>query len=380
MAVAGHGNIVVAGAFEYTYYQYGAYADEEGYLKVYYRSGNSWIERATLHGAAKDHHLGVSVAATDDGSRIAAMAQTMPFNALDEVWIFTWEGSNYQQTHAINNFGQLPDYAPPPDRIALSADGTIVAIGHHYFSDYPVDLYDLGKVEVFRLDSDGTHTQLGATILGTLDDQWLGKSISLNDAGDVLALGGHVQYDWDDESCAQGGYAEVYDYDGTSWNLRGGRILSPTNPSPAVTIGTGIALSGSGDTLCTGGIGVQCYDWVDSAWVARTLLSSCRSNPCSDPLQLGLMLDLSHDGMVLAAVHTDGVNVYSYDDDASGDGFTGWVQVGGSYTGTLSGQKQASVSISHDGTRVVLGTPRDGTVGKVQIFEAQAAVAPAAPP
>ena len=385
VAVAGHGDIVVAGAIEFTYYdtyETGGDGETEGYLKVYDRAGGSWTEKATLDGLKDEHHLGVSVAATDDGSVVAGMAHNYD-GALgisyEEVQVFSWNGASYQKTHVINSYGTGHlDHMPPEDRLAISASGNILAIAHHWNENAGDTLNAVGKVDVFQLNAGGTYTQLGATFYGTVEFEQKGFSIGFNDDGTVLAIGGHVAYDvwssWD----SQGGYTEVYDYDGASWNLRGGRILSPSHPSDTTVIGKNVALSGDGNTLCTGGIGFLCYDWVNSAWVARDLKPSCRYNPCSYDRRLGLMLDVSHDGMVVAAVHNSGVNVYSYDNDASGDGFTGWVTVAElAYpTGGGIAQMMASVSMSHDGTTVVLGTPRRGTeIGAVYIYQAQAAVA-----
>jgi hypothetical protein len=386
VAVAGHGDILVAGAIELTYYNsYDITGDTEGYLRVYERSGGSWAERATLDGLKDIHHLGVSVAATDDGSVVAGMAHQYDGAggiSYEEVQVFSWNGASYQKTHTINSHGiGSTDHMPPEDRLALSASGNILAIAHHWNDNADETLWSVGKVDVFQLNAGGTYTQLGTTFYGTVEDEQKGWSIGFNDDGTVLAIGGFLAWDFGSEHDTQGGYTEVYDYDGASWNLRGGRILSPSHPSDTTLIGKGVALSGSGDTVCTGGIGFLCYDWVNSAWVARDLRPSCRYNPCSYPLRLGAMLDVSHDGMVVAAAHMSGIHVYSYDDDASGDGFTGWVTVAElAYAGGGGiDQYMASVSMSHDGTTVVLGTPRKGPsdteTGAVYIYQAQAAVA-----
>ena len=85
--------------------------------------------------------------------------------------------------------------------ISMNSDGTIIAVGAD------LGFSTRGSVLVYRYDA-RTWIQLGTTMKGSSGSEF-GKRVSMNGAGDVLAVGA--------PSDGQNGCCRVYSYDGADW-------------------------------------------------------------------------------------------------------------------------------------------------------------------
>ena len=108
-----------------------------------------------------------------------------------------------------------------------------------------------GHVKIFRLIS-GIWTQLGGDIDGEGFGDEFGSSVSINATGDVIAVGAYYN---DGESGsnpsnnANNGSVRVYEWDGTSWKMRG---LEINGEHTGDLFGYSISLNSTGDVVAVG--------------------------------------------------------------------------------------------------------------------------------
>ena len=162
---------------------------EAGHVRVYNFQGNGWVQIGNnIIGEAFSDHSGYSVSLSDDGNRLAIGA---PDNGLVEN-----VGSNYGQVRVYENqsgnwvqIGNDIDGENPEDNsgfaVSLSADGSIVAIGAPNNNDAA---QGAGQVRVYTFETD-TWVQIGGDIDGVALNDKFGSAISLNDQGNILAIG-----------------------------------------------------------------------------------------------------------------------------------------------------------------------------------------------
>ena len=176
--------------------------------------------------------------------------------------------------------------------VSLNAVGTRVAIGA------PVWSSSKGKVQVYERFSGGAWTQLGQTISGTVNNRLVGESVSLNSAGDRIAVGE-----------PNGDRVKVYEYDTSTsaWSQLGATINGEAGNDDT---GQFVSLSSDGSRLAIGAPG--------------------------------------NDGAISNGGH---VRVFEYSGGA-------WSQMGDDIDGTQQGGGAGMCcSLSADGTRVLVAAP-----------------------
>eukprot|EP00938_MAST-03A_sp_MAST-3A-sp1_P007225 g7225.t1 len=153
----------------------------------------------------------------------------------------------------------------PSDTLALSNDGTILAVGHvgnnQRFSE--------GFVNVYKFN--GTHwTQRGGSIKSVRDTgsiDWTGKSISLSADGDMIAVGSPNA----DTLNGYKGFVQVYEYDHgrNDWILRGQELCVDNitaGSAGVVFFGMSLDLTSDGSYLAVG-LNGRIYDGSNGAYV-----------------------------------------------------------------------------------------------------------------
>jgi 6-phosphogluconolactonase (cycloisomerase 2 family) len=195
--------------------------------------------------------------------------------------------------------------------VALSADGKTLAATALYSNNYT------GYVVVYTMDKDGGNmTQLGQTIYGNATLDWFGDSVDISSDGTFLAIGspGDI-YNFD-----RPGYVQVYTLEtsdglGYMWKQLGQTI---TGEGDGDNFGGSVSLSGDGKTLAVGAE--------------------------------------DNDGF---AEDAGRVKIYHLDDDG-----TSWKQLGQDIDGESATDRSGySVSLSADGTTVVIGAPYSHNYG-----------------
>ncbi|MEQ6122590.1 hypothetical protein AAON49_00120, partial [Pseudotenacibaculum sp. MALMAid0570] len=246
----------------------------------------------------------------------------------------------------------------------LNADGTRIAIGA-YLNDG--NGTDAGHVRVYG-ESGGTWTQLGGDIDGEAAGDQSGYSVSLNDSGDYLIVGGLNN----DENGNNAGHARIYNYNGTSWVQIGADINGQT---ASEQFGFSVSINGDGTIVAIGarrhspaGI-IQVYEFSGGTW--NQLGNDIEGEIAGE--WFGYSVSISADGTYLVGGarrnNSDSGKARVFKYTSVGD----WAQVGSGIVGEATVDFLSfSVSISGDGSTVVIGAPLNDTngtdAGQVKIY------------
>ena len=161
-------------------------------------TANNWSKIGNdLDGDSKDQ-AGRSVALSSDGTIVAVGAYGHD-GGKGTARVYKWDGSNWSQIGNDLDGDKAADFPQAGDQagvsVALSSDGTIVAVGAHYHDNK-------GTVRVYKWNG-SEWNRLGEE--GDLDGDRAGSSVALSSDGTILAVGAasHDSYK---------GTARVYKY------------------------------------------------------------------------------------------------------------------------------------------------------------------------
>jgi LPXTG-motif cell wall-anchored protein len=133
-----------------------------GHVRIYTWDGTTWTQTgADINGEADGEYSGSSVAMSADGTRIAIGATGNNDNGSNagQVLIYTWDGTTWTQTGADINGeadGDQSGYS-----VAMSADGTRIAIGALYNDD---NGNDAGQVRIYSVPAAPTAPTISSVI------------------------------------------------------------------------------------------------------------------------------------------------------------------------------------------------------------------------
>ena len=287
-----------------------------GHVRVYQLSSNSWSQLGNdFDGEAAGDMSGISVALSSDGSILAVGAwyNSDGGSYAGQVRVFQWSSGSWAQLGSDIDGGS--GIQTLGRSVALSSDGTVLATGAIYNSNPP---NNAGVVRVL-LFSSYSWTQLGSDIVGEAADDISGGSVSLNSDGTIVAIG--AQYN--DGTGSNAGHVRVHQFSSGSWTQLGGDI---DGEAASDEFGQTVSLNSDGTILAVG-------------------------------TQL-------NDGNGANAGH---VQVYQF---SSGS----WTQLGADIDGEAAGDKSGtSVSLSWDGTILAVGARLNGDngqyAGHVRVYE-----------
>ena len=266
-----------------------------------------------INGEAANDYSGYSVAMSEDGTRIAIGA---PFNDGNgdnsgHVRVYTWNGSGWIKTGSDID-GEAP-YEGSSWSIAMSADGTRIAIGAHNDGSFT----DPGHVRVYTWNGTAWE-KTGSDIDGEAARDWSGRSIAMSRDGRRIAIGARRNDGNGDDS----GHVRVYTWNGTAWEKTGDDI---DGEAAGDWSGHSVAISADGNRIAIGA--------------------------------------LTNDGNGTDSGH---VRVYTWND-------TAWEKIGDDIDGEAAGDESGTaVAMSEDGTRIAIGASwNDGSfsnAGQVRTF------------
>jgi len=290
---------------------------------------------------------GRSVSLSSDGSRLAMGIIAGGASNQGTVQVFDWDGTSWTQVGSDivglvdgDNFGRA---------VSLSSDGARVAIGAP-FADPAINIgyFNSGQVSVYEL-SGSTWVQMGSTFSGTLNNERLGASVSLNSDGTKLAFGATG-------ASSTSGIATVYSWSGTSWTQVGFSLSGAIGDE----FGTSISLSSDGTRVAIGAAApsargyVKVFEYSGSSWTQMGNGYIDMPGEGSTDM-MGFSVSLSSDGTRFAhgaignTANSGHVRVFEYSGSS-------WTQMGSDIDGESSGDNFGySVSLSSDGTRVAAG-------------------------
>ncbi|GAB4153709.1 MAG: hypothetical protein Tsb0033_00610 [Winogradskyella sp.] len=320
-----------------------------------------------INGEMEFDESGFSVALSDDGSIVAIGAKgndgngnnsghVRVFENISGVW--TQIGQDIDGEAADDLFGSS---------VAISSDGTIVAIG-------ATSNDDNGHVRVFENIS-GVWTQIGQDLDGEASIDFFGDEVALSSNGDILAVGafgnngngnnsGHVRVF---ENIANTWIQVGQDIDGEAADDNSGQSISLSFDGTILAIGA-TANDGNGNNSGH----VRVFENTNGVWsqIGQDINGEAEGD------NSGSSVDLSFNGDILAigAVRNDGngnnsghVRVF---ENISGV----WTQIGLDIDGTSAGEGLgANLSLSQNGDIIVIGTPNSANngalTGEVKVFQ-----------
>lgn len=220
--------------------------DGVGSTWVFVHNGTAWNqERGKLigTGGTRISNQGDSVALNEDGT-ILAVGGPKDSDGQGATWIFVHNGTDWNQAgDKLVGAGGVGNATAQGGSVALSADGTVLAIGG------PGDDGGKGATWLFTLNVlDNVWKQRGHKLVGTggVGSSLQGASVALSASGAVLAVGG-----FEDDSGK--GATWIFINDGAVWHQSGGKLVGTSDWTGDIFQGTSVALSSQGTVLAVGG-------------------------------------------------------------------------------------------------------------------------------
>ena len=339
-------------------------ASNAGHVQVFQLDGTSWNQMGEdIDGEAANDRSGFSVSMNSDGTRVAIGAHFNDDTGLNagHVRVYDWDGVSWNQI-GEDITGEAVD-----DRsgfsVSINSDGTIVAIGAILNDASDGTVADAGHVRVFEWDG-ASWNKMGEDIEGEAENDKSGYSVSINSAGTRVAIGAYLN-DASDGTLADAGHARVYEWDGTSWNKMGDDIDGEDQGDYS---GLSVSISGDGTRVAIGAYlnddgdfdagHARVFEWDGASW--NKMGEDLDGRDQND--YYGYSVSLSEDGtrVVVGGVLSEGTGISRV---FEWDGST-WNQIGkdlkGSNLGDLFGR---SVSMSTDGKHVAIGADRNDDAG-----------------
>lgn len=355
-----------------------------GHVRVYQLTSGSWVQLGLdIDGEASVDGFGYSVSMNDAGDRIAIGAY------LNDGTVSGSNRGHVRVYELINNIwtkiGLDIDGVAANDQSGLSV--SMNAAGDHVAIGAPTYKYDdSGQVRIFKLINN-VWTQLGLDILGegaggtplTWEVGWSGFSVSINAAGDRVAIGAVL---YNGVNGMDSGNVRVYQWSGSSWTLMGQMIQGEAENDQS---GWSVSLNAAGDRVAIGtpyndenGLSsghVRIYEWNgSSSWVQ--LGSDINGRSAFDESGWSVSMNAAGNRVAIGArIYYDGgsrpggyVRVYELIDgswqkldiDIEAEGF--------------DDENGFSVSLNAAGDRVAIGAPYNDGIngadsGSVRVFE-----------
>jgi hypothetical protein len=323
----------------------------------------------TINGQNAGDAFGYSTAISADGTIVAIGANSNDIggSGAGQVRVFGLANGVWSQIGGELNGETSGDQTG--QSVSLSADGTVVAIGEPFNNDLG---FTSGQVRVFR-NVNNTWTQVGQDLFGENSSAEGGKSVDLSADGSVVAFG-------IPNNTVNGvffaGKVKVFENQNNTWVQKGGDI---NGDGSIIKFGSGVSLSDDGNIIAIGQSGdpsninpedigrVKIYQFVNNQW---TQLGNTIFEPGSRG-EFGLRVSLSSSGTVVAigSFARSEVQVFEWTNGV-------WTQVGNTLVGNGAGDSFGyGLSLSSNGTHLAVGARfvnlNNDQPGSAYIFERQ---------
>ncbi len=231
VALSSDGTTVAIGAP----FNNGGNGSDSGHVRIYTWNGSAWVQQgADIDGEKANEYLGYPVALSNDGTTVAIRGL---FNGSgnSHTRVYTWNGSAWVQQGADIEDGHVA----PESSVALSSDGTTVAIGA-WLNDGNGTAS--GYVRIYAWNG-SVWVQQGADIVGEAADNLAGWSVALSSDGTTVAIGAPYG------NGSNSGHARIYTWNGSAWVQQGTDIDGEAADDES---GSSVALSSDGTTVAIG--------------------------------------------------------------------------------------------------------------------------------
>ena len=349
--------------------------DNAGQVTVLSLENNNWTVLGNkLEGQQQNAHFGKKVAINNAGDTIASGYFFDIDNQSDlaVIKVFKLMGSEWLQLGSDISGANIGDLTNAS--ISLNEQGYVLAIGQP--SDYTEPEF-AGRVRIFQFDAGDWH-QLGQDINGDINGDSSGASISLNDAGDLVAIGSPTHSFRGDGF----GQVRVFKFTNGSWDLLGSKINGEYSGG---NLGTAIALSGDGSTLVAGAPfasnsnknfqgAVKIFELIESQW---TLSGNFFGEVAGD--NLGASVSISKNGkfVAMAAPKSESVGEVLFLQDIGFSKVGYWFDSGVYRAQRVLGELEYAgfgyaTSVSNRGSTAIsqpLGTNENPRSGSVTVYQ-----------
>ena len=173
-------------------------------MRVYEYSSGSWSQLgADIDGEESDDYIGTSVSMNSTGDRVAMGAHYNDGNGTDagHVRVYEYSSGSWSQLGADIDGEAASDQSG--ESISMNAAGNRIAIGARLNDDAGSNA---GQVRVYEYSS-GSWSQLQSDIDGVEANEQFGASVSMNAAGDRVAIGARLN----DDAASNAGQVRVYE-------------------------------------------------------------------------------------------------------------------------------------------------------------------------
>lgn len=351
--------------------QMGIVGTGQGYVRIYEDISGTWTQVGQdIPGTTAGDYSGYKVALSANGNIVAIGSPYSSINGSYSGLVRIFENISGVWTQ----IGQSIQGEAANDRtgisVSLSANGNVVAIGA---TGNTANGKDTGRVRVFENVS-GTWVQVGQNLDGEAKEDRSGLSTSLSSDGSIVAIGATGN----DGNGAYSGHVRVYKNISGTWTQLGADI---DGENAGDYSGVSVSLSSDGSILAIGALQnatngaksghVRVFKNSTGTWMQL----GQNINGMAEKDFFGESVSLSADGTVLAVGATGGklngvtsgsLSIYQY---AAGT----WAQKGADVYGTASSYTGTSVSLSGDGTKVVVGAPFTSVTatysGQARVFD-----------
>ena len=364
VAISANGNIVAIGAIENN-----DGGSRSGHVRVYENLDGTWTQIGDdIAGEAADDRSGWSLALSADGS-IVAIGSDLNNSWRGQVEVYENVGGAWTQIGEDIEGENFQDISATS--ISLSDDGSIIAIGAPR-SDGIAN--NSGHVRVFE-NLGGSWMQIGQDIDGEQEQGRLGNSVALNGEGNIVAIGASQN----DENGTNTGEVKVYENIDGTWTQLGGDINGVVEFEDS---GSEVALSQDGNIVAISSASsnanglhsglVRIFEYLGGVW---TQIGEDINGEASEDY-FGWSIALSASGNVIA------IGALWNDDNGFNSGHVKiyqniggeWTQIGENINGEAASDESGfSVDISDDGSTVAIGAKaNDGNgdfSGHVRVFD-----------
>ena len=251
VSLSGDGTTVAIGAPNNS----GINGSYSGHVRVYRNVAGTWTKLgADIDGEAASDRSGTSVAISSDGNIVAIGAPSNGGNGSNSghVRVYQYSSSTWTKIGAdIDGEATNNDYNESGTAVAISSDGTTVAIGAPQNNNSNGS--GSGQVRVYK-NIAGTWTKLGADIDGEAGSDVSGTSVAISTDGTIVAIGAP----WNDGGGNSAGQVRVYQYSSSTWTKIGSDIDGSAASDQA---GQSVAISSDGTIVAIGATQFSPFPW-----------------------------------------------------------------------------------------------------------------------
>ena len=334
-----------------------------GIVRVYQNIEGTWTQMGTdLFGENEGDEFGSAISLSADGQRLAVGAANYGDNYQGQVKILEYNGTSWEQVG--NAIDGLSDNNFCGYNLSLNTAGNTIAVSYPYITD-------AGQVKIFSYNGTSWE-QVGNTIDGENDGDNIGE-LSINADGSIVAIGAT----YNDDAGSNAGQIRVFKNISGTWTQQGSDIDGEAENDffGRVSISNdGLTVAGGAfgnDEFADGAGNVRIFNFDGTNWtqVGSDIYGEAEGDWAGTPslsgdatkVAIGAFRNINDGGDWAGQIR-----VFEFDG-------TDWTQIGNDIDGVAENDGFGqSLALSNDGTTVIGGSPRNddfaNDAGNARVF------------